>query len=55
MVRTCEASPQMAPRGRMKDTGSMKTTLKFHTWRALLFLTALASSALVLEAGKRWS
>lgn len=29
-------------------------TLKFHGWRTLLFLSALSSSALVLEAGKRW-
>ena len=34
----------------------MKTvkTVKFHAWRALFFLAALGSSALVLEAGKRW-
>lgn len=29
-------------------------TLKWHTWRAMIFLAALGSSALVLEAGKRW-
>ena len=29
--------------------------LKSQTFRALLMLSALASSALVLEAGKRWS
>jgi hypothetical protein len=29
--------------------------LKSQAFRALLVLSALASSALVLEAGKRWS
>jgi hypothetical protein len=29
--------------------------LKAQTFRALLALSVLASSALVLEAGKRWS
>lgn len=29
-------------------------TLKWQTWRAMTFLAALGSSALVLEAGKRW-
>jgi hypothetical protein len=29
--------------------------LKSHAFRVLLALSALASSALVLEAGKRWS
>jgi hypothetical protein len=29
--------------------------LKSQAFRALLMLSALASSALVLEAGKRWS
>jgi hypothetical protein len=29
--------------------------LKAQTFRALIALSALASSALVLEAGKRWS
>jgi hypothetical protein len=28
--------------------------LKLQTWRAMIFLAALGSSALVLEAGKRW-
>jgi hypothetical protein len=28
--------------------------LKSHAFRALLVLSTLASSALVLEAGKRW-
>jgi hypothetical protein len=30
-------------------------TLKWGAWRAVMFLAALGSSALVLEAGKRWS
>jgi hypothetical protein len=30
------------------------TRLKTEAFRFLLFLSALASSALVLEAGKRW-
>jgi hypothetical protein len=29
-------------------------TLKWHAWRGVIFLAALGSSALVLEAGKRW-
>lgn len=29
-------------------------TLKWSAWRGLMFLAALGSSALVLEAGKRW-
>ena len=32
----------------------MKTTVKAQACRVLLALGALASSALVLEAGKRW-
>jgi hypothetical protein len=30
-------------------------TLKWSAWRAIMFLGALGSSALVLEAGKRWA
>jgi hypothetical protein len=33
----------------------MKRTLKAQAFRALLALTALASSAIVLEAGHRWN
>ena len=29
-------------------------TLRWQAWRGLLLLGTLASSALVLEAGKRW-
>lgn len=30
-------------------------TLKWHAWKGLLILATLASSGLVLEAGKRWT
>ena len=37
-----------------EDRYVMKTALKAQAFRVLLALGALASSALVLEAGKRW-
>jgi hypothetical protein len=40
--------------GNRKTGTSMKLILKAQAYRVLLTLGALASSALVLEAGKRW-
>jgi hypothetical protein len=41
--------------GEMEDRYVMKFALKAQAFRVLLALGALASSALVLEAGKRWT
>ena len=32
----------------------MKRYLKVQSWRAIMVLSAIASSALVIEAGHRW-
>ena len=41
--------------GEMEDRYVMTLVLKAQAFRVLLALGAIASSALVLEAGKRWS
>jgi hypothetical protein len=49
-----ESHCSLAYRGAAQRDGFMKL-LKWQAFRALLALSALASSALVLEAAKRWS